>query len=180
MINRSIQIIILALFVAFPAFAQEPQTKKFRPAGPDAKNPRPDEWIVSFVKSLSKEECDREIDRILSQYDVKLMNGTDTSRPARYPDIWGMHIYASAEKAKQISEDEAILEVVQNAEVQQTGGLQNLLNVLESQGIQVESKPESIEEYRKLLPRANAERGSSNKRPKPGKVKNETERKDKP
>jgi hypothetical protein len=90
-----------------------------------------------------------------------------------------VRIYASEEKAKQISEDKVILEVVQNADVQ-TDALQNLLNVLESQGIQVESKPESIEEYRKLLPRANAERGSSNKRPKPGKVQNETERKDKP
>ena len=121
------------------------------------------------MKSLSKEECDREIDRILSQYDVKLMTHvTDGSnRPDRYPDIWAMNIHASAEQAKQISEDEAILEVVQNAEVQQTGGLQNLLNVLESQGIQVESKPESIEEYRKLLPRANMEPQPQRKRPNP-------------
>jgi len=163
MINRSIQIIILALFVAFPAFAQEPQTKKFRPAGPDAKNPRPDEWCVSFVESLSVEECDREIDRILSQYGIKLMTrGPDDPRPFRYPERGSIAIHASEEQAKQISEDEAILQVTQNADLKIIIGptLQEFLRT-------------APPEYRNQPP-------LPGKRAKPGKVQNKTERKDKP
>src|SRR5215510_10850816 len=88
--------------------AQQETKPKFRPAGPDAKNPRPDEWEVAFKTSLSTEECDREIDRILSQYEVKpmLRPAPEDDKPARYPHFHAIYINASAERAKQIAEDE--------------------------------------------------------------------------
>ena len=143
MINRNFQIVILALLAALPAScalamviaakyialnstvsAQQETKLKFRPAGPNAKNPRPDEWGVYFKGSLSTEECDREIDRILLQYDVKLMHrhAPDDDKPARYPHFHGIYIKASAERAKQIAEDEAVESVTQNQEVRTSFG----------------------------------------------------------
>jgi len=100
--------------------AQQETQPKFRPAGPNAKNPRPDEWGVSFRQSLSTEECDREIDRILLQYDAELMHqaAPNEDKPARYPHFHAAYLRAPAERAKQIAEDEAVESVTQNQEMQ--------------------------------------------------------------
>jgi len=100
--------------------AQQETKPKFRPAGPNAINPRPDEWGVSFKKSLSTEECDREIDRILLQYDAKLLHqaAPNEDKQARFPHFHAAFIQAPAERAKQIAEDEAVESVTQNQEIQ--------------------------------------------------------------
>src|SRR5262245_12135461 len=68
--------------------AQQETEPKFRPAGPNAKNPRPDEWGVCFKKSLTIEEVEREIDRILLQYDAKLLpDAIDKNKPDSYPNF---------------------------------------------------------------------------------------------
>src|SRR5262249_14447575 len=95
--------------------AQQETKLKFRPAGPNAKNPRPDERGVYFKGSLSTEECNREIARILLQYDSKLLHraAPNEDKPSRYPKEHVAYIQAPAERAKQIAEDEAVVSVTQ-------------------------------------------------------------------
>src|SRR5262245_36802368 len=98
--------------------AQQETKPKFRPAPPGAKNPRPDEWVVSFKTSLSPEECDWEIDRILSQYGAKVLpSAPNDDRPARFPKDRSVAIRVSEEQAKQIAEEEVVVEVTQVAEL---------------------------------------------------------------
>jgi uncharacterized protein (TIGR03437 family) len=169
----ALALIIFAKFIALDTNvgAQQESKPKFRPAGPNAINPRPDEWEVAFKTSLSIKECDQEIDRILSQYGVKLMlrPAPENDKPARYPHFHAIYIIASAERAKQIAEDEAVESVTQNQNLQFEGP-NTLGDALQKAGIAVgeESRPESIEEYKKSLPQANMKPRPQAKRQPPG------------
>src|SRR5262249_6396199 len=145
--------VIFAKYVALNSnvSAQQETKPKFRPAGSNAINPRPDEWGVCFKESLSIEECDREIDRILLQYDAKLLHqaAPNEDKPSRYPKEHVAYIQAPAERAKQIGEDEAVESVTQVEEIRMIG-------------------PTLLEEIQKATPASNVE-PVKGKRPNPNK-----------
>jgi len=52
MINRSVQITFLMMLIALPAFTQETQGQKFRPAPPGARGVREYVWGVLFDQRM--------------------------------------------------------------------------------------------------------------------------------
>src|SRR5262249_3930912 len=121
MINRAIQIAILALLVALPASAQ---VRKFRPAPPGAKGVRADEWIVSFDKKFSPEEFERELGRVLKQYGAKLRPVEvvraqtrtfvqDIEIPSKNIDSRSAILKVSKAGARRIARDRVVIEVYQ-------------------------------------------------------------------
>src|SRR5262245_22557670 len=111
MINRSIQIAILALLIALPAFAR-PQ--KFKPAPPGAKGVT-GQWIVSFDPNLSEKQFERALRRVLNHYELRL------APPAEYTggvyESGHLILKISKSRARRITRDRAVIEVFQDREI---------------------------------------------------------------
>jgi|SRR5262245_35975796 len=101
---------------------QEPKEPKFKLAPPGAKGVRADEWTIGLNKKLTPEEFERELERILIQYDAKLLTidvvtSENFGKPAKHLDTYSAEIQAPEARARQIAEDEMVVYVVQDHEI---------------------------------------------------------------
>jgi hypothetical protein len=120
--------VAMALFaVALASFALlihttlaqlERKEPKFKPAPAGVKGIRADEWTISLDTKLTSEEFERELERILIQYDAKLLTaeaayGGSPTKMAKRFDTHSAQIQAPEVRARQIAEDEMVIEVAQ-------------------------------------------------------------------
>src|SRR5262245_39779003 len=98
---------------------QQPEQRKFKLARPGAKNVHADEWMVTLDPKLTPDEFERELERILVQYDAKLMpRDPVTNDLFKDPISCWAGIQVPEARARQIAEDEAIVEVFQVFEME--------------------------------------------------------------
>jgi hypothetical protein len=102
---------------------QEPEDPKFRLAPPGVTGVRADEWTIGLDKKLTPEEFERELERILIQYDAKLLTIDEVTsksfgKPAKHLDTYSAQIQAPEARARQIAEDEMVTYVNQEHDVQ--------------------------------------------------------------
>src|SRR5262249_28550986 len=89
------------------------------PAPPGAKGVRPYNWGVSFDQSLSEEEFERELRRILKQYGVRLVDPAEYTPPlqTKIPELRYALLKVSKARARQIARRRAVIEVNQEYEI---------------------------------------------------------------
>jgi len=99
--------------------AQEQKQSKFRHAPAGAKGVKVDLYDVSFDQKLSVEDFEKELKRVIEQYDAELADpaefGPDTK--TKISDLRWAALRVPEVRAKQIAEDSAVIEVTQEYEI---------------------------------------------------------------
>lgn len=113
----ALALISFALFVHNASAQQETKPPKFKLAPAKANGVRADHWEVIFDPKLSLEEFESELERVMTQYDAKLLSAKSpvdkTDKLAKYPDIRCAFLQVPEARARQIAEDSAVVEVTQ-------------------------------------------------------------------